>query len=161
MVIFDGPAVTGSAHVDGMFCRIDVASFDDLDFSSTELAIDPAAMSEIVFLNKPDLAPDTSAPPERATRGLSAGGKAFVAEVGSEATPTTSGLVFIARQNTMNGAAVTAVLQRYLGARRVEAIAWATTRIAILWRPDAVFGLFEDWSVITRVSIVSSLADPS
>ncbi len=59
LAIFDGPAVGGLVHIDGIFCLIDVASFDDLDFPSTELAIDQAAMSDIVFLNKLDLASES------------------------------------------------------------------------------------------------------
>lgn len=215
LAIFDGPAVSGLVHVDGIFCLIDVASFDDLDFPSTELAIDQAAMSDIVFLNKLDLAFEsvvgqvertlTGAQPhmrlERVTnaaisadvlfgphpagaRSVAAGrgpshahetlyesfafrwtrpvelaslretlamlpaavlrgkgilgvrtdsgasarravfqlvGKRSSLDVGNDPAPALSSLVLIARRNAVDGAAVEAVLQQRLGARRAEA----------------------------------------
>jgi len=54
--VFDQPAVSALFHVDGLFCLIDCASFDDLDFQSGELAIDQAAYADVVLLNKADLA---------------------------------------------------------------------------------------------------------
>ncbi len=53
--VFDQPAVSAHFHVDGVFCLIDCASFDDLDFQSGELAIDQAAYADVVLLNKADL----------------------------------------------------------------------------------------------------------
>jgi G3E family GTPase len=56
LAAFDLPAVSAQFHVDGIFCLIDCATFEDLDFQSTELAIDQAAYSDLVLLNKADLA---------------------------------------------------------------------------------------------------------
>ncbi|WP_292427624.1 GTP-binding protein [Mesorhizobium sp.] len=41
--------------VDRIFCLVDAAEFLDLDYESTEIAIDQAAASDILFLNKCDL----------------------------------------------------------------------------------------------------------
>ncbi len=56
LAVFDQPAVAARFHVDGLFCLIDCASFDELDFQSGELAIDQAAYADVVLLNKIDLA---------------------------------------------------------------------------------------------------------
>lgn len=58
---FDSPRVAACAHVDGVFCVVDTVGFMDLDYPSTELAIDQAAMSDLVLLNKMDMASDTAA----------------------------------------------------------------------------------------------------
>ncbi len=55
LAVFDGPVVSALVCVDGVFAVVDADAFDDLDFGSTELAIDQAAMSDIVVLNKTDL----------------------------------------------------------------------------------------------------------
>ena len=44
----------GRAVLDGIFCIVDGAGFSDLDFAATELALDQAAGSDIVILNKID-----------------------------------------------------------------------------------------------------------
>ncbi|MER9600958.1 GTP-binding protein [Mesorhizobium sp. M0243] len=41
--------------IDRIFCLVDAAEFLDLDYESTEIAIDQAAASDILFLNKCDL----------------------------------------------------------------------------------------------------------
>ena len=46
----------GRARVDGIFCLVDAAGFDGLDFADTELAIDQAVGADLVVLNKLDLA---------------------------------------------------------------------------------------------------------
>ncbi|MGF1611986.1 MAG: CobW family GTP-binding protein [Kiloniellales bacterium] len=51
------PALGGRIALDGLFCLVDAATFRDLDFSSTELAIEQAAAADVVLLNKCDLAP--------------------------------------------------------------------------------------------------------
>lgn len=56
--VFDSDPVRGLFYVDGLFCLIDTLNLLDLDFRSTELAIDQAAMSDLVFLNKTDLVSD-------------------------------------------------------------------------------------------------------
>ncbi|WP_407193139.1 CobW family GTP-binding protein [Bradyrhizobium sp. STM 3566] len=53
--IFDSDPIRELFYVDGLFCLIDTSNLLDLDFRSTELAIDQAAMSDLVFLNKTDL----------------------------------------------------------------------------------------------------------
>lgn len=53
---FELPAVSSAYHVDGVFCIVDCDTFEGLDFKSTELAIDQAAFSDVVLLNKVDLA---------------------------------------------------------------------------------------------------------
>jgi len=50
------PALGGRVAVDGVFCLIDTAGFRDLDFASTELAIDQASSADVVVLNKLDIA---------------------------------------------------------------------------------------------------------
>ncbi|MGY3033992.1 G3E family GTPase [Bradyrhizobium sp. USDA 4354] len=53
--VFDSDPVRELFYVDGLFCLIDTSNLLDLDFRSTELAIDQAAMSDLVLLNKTDL----------------------------------------------------------------------------------------------------------
>ncbi|MEQ8817598.1 MAG: GTP-binding protein [Thalassobaculum sp.] len=50
------PALGGRAAVDGVFCLVDAAGFRDLDFASTELAIEQAGSADVVVLNKIDIA---------------------------------------------------------------------------------------------------------
>lgn len=50
------PALVGRVALDGVFCLIDVAGFRDLDYASTELAIDQASAADMVVLNKCDIA---------------------------------------------------------------------------------------------------------
>lgn len=47
--------------VSGIFCIVDAAEFPDLDYASTELAIDQAAVADLVLLNKCDLVPTEEA----------------------------------------------------------------------------------------------------
>lgn len=64
------PALGGRATVDGVFCLVDAAGFRDLDFASTELAIDQAGSADMIVLNKVDIAtPDDLAAVETALRG--------------------------------------------------------------------------------------------
>jgi G3E family GTPase len=44
--------------VDCTICLVDAENFAELDYTSTELAIDQAAVADLVLLNKCDLAPD-------------------------------------------------------------------------------------------------------
>ena len=50
------PALGGRAAIDGVFCLVDAAGFRDLDFASTELAIEQAGSADVVVLNKIDIA---------------------------------------------------------------------------------------------------------
>lgn len=50
------PALDGRVAIDGVFCLVDTAGFRDLDFASTELAIEQACSADMVVLNKTDLA---------------------------------------------------------------------------------------------------------
>lgn len=64
------PALGGRAAVDGVFCLVDAAGFRDLDFASTELAIEQAGSADVVVLNKTDIAgPDDLAAVESTLRG--------------------------------------------------------------------------------------------
>lgn len=56
--VFESDPVNTLFHVDSIVCLIDVSNVIDLDFQSTELAIDQAAMADIVLLNKTDLVSD-------------------------------------------------------------------------------------------------------
>jgi len=49
-------ALSTKTVLDGIFCLVDADSFTDLDFASTELALDQVAGSDMVVLNKVDLA---------------------------------------------------------------------------------------------------------
>jgi G3E family GTPase len=53
---FLSPMVAGRLRVDATICLIDAENFLDLDYTSSELAIDQAAVADIVLLNKCDLA---------------------------------------------------------------------------------------------------------
>ena len=50
------PALDGRVAIDGVFCLVDTAGFRDLDFASTELAIEQACSADMVVLNKTDIA---------------------------------------------------------------------------------------------------------
>ena len=54
--IFESEPVQSLFKIDGIFCVIDALNFQGLDYRSTELAIDQAAMSDVVLLNKCDVA---------------------------------------------------------------------------------------------------------
>jgi G3E family GTPase len=45
-------------YVDCTICLVDAENFGELDYTSTELAIDQAAVADLVLLNKCDLAPE-------------------------------------------------------------------------------------------------------
>jgi G3E family GTPase len=53
---FLSPLVAEKLRVEGTICVVDAENFDGLDFTSGELAIDQAAVADIVLLNKCDLA---------------------------------------------------------------------------------------------------------
>jgi G3E family GTPase len=53
--VFDSVPVSDAFGVESIVCLIDTLHFMDLDFRSTELAIDQATMSDLVLLNKIDL----------------------------------------------------------------------------------------------------------
>ncbi|WP_025038461.1 CobW family GTP-binding protein [Bradyrhizobium sp. DOA9] len=57
--VFESDPIRSSFCVDGVFCLIDTSNVLDLDYQSTELAIDQAAMSDLVLLTKTDLVPQT------------------------------------------------------------------------------------------------------
>jgi G3E family GTPase len=66
----DAEELDGRVTVDGIFCVVDGANFTDLDYAATELALDQAAGSDMVILNKADLAtPDRLAAIETTLRG--------------------------------------------------------------------------------------------
>ena len=52
----DGDRLAGQVVLDGIFCMVDGAGFADLDYAATELALDQAAGSDIVIVNKIDAA---------------------------------------------------------------------------------------------------------
>jgi G3E family GTPase len=52
---FLSPVVANRLHVDATICLIDAENFLELDYTSTELAIDQAAVADIALLNKCDL----------------------------------------------------------------------------------------------------------
>ena len=56
--IFEWDSVSRISHPESIFALVDASTFAELDFVSTELAIDQAAASDIVFLNKTDLVPE-------------------------------------------------------------------------------------------------------
>ncbi|MET4023261.1 GTP-binding protein [Bradyrhizobium sp. S3.2.12] len=56
--VFDNDPIRAQFYVDGLFCLIDTSNILELDYQSTELAIDQAAMSDLVLLNKADLVPE-------------------------------------------------------------------------------------------------------
>jgi G3E family GTPase len=52
----DVDRLAGRVVLDGVFCMIDGAGFADLDYAATELALDQVAGSDIVIVNKIDVA---------------------------------------------------------------------------------------------------------
>jgi len=54
----EGREVGDRLAVDGIFCLVDADNFQNLDFADTELALDQALGSDLVILNKCDLADD-------------------------------------------------------------------------------------------------------
>jgi G3E family GTPase len=54
----EGPELGDHVAVDGIFCLVDADGFQHLDFADTELALDQALGSDLVILNKCDLAGD-------------------------------------------------------------------------------------------------------
>ncbi len=52
----EAPTLRDRVALDGIFCLIDAATFGELDFASTELALDQAFGSDILLLNKCDVA---------------------------------------------------------------------------------------------------------
>ncbi len=52
----DAPSLLDRVELDGIFCLIDTTGFDELDFASTELAMDQAFGSDVLLLNKCDIA---------------------------------------------------------------------------------------------------------
>jgi G3E family GTPase len=54
----ESPEVGDRLTVDGIFCLVDADHFRNLDFADTELALDQALGSDMVILNKCDLADD-------------------------------------------------------------------------------------------------------
>src|SRR5690242_1398034 len=49
------PSLDGRLAIDGVFCLVDAAGFPELDYASTELAIDQASGADVVALNKTDI----------------------------------------------------------------------------------------------------------
>jgi G3E family GTPase len=60
--------VAARLHIDSIWCLVDAAAFDALDYAATELAIDQAAVADVVLLNKCDVA--SPAQVEAVTRTL-------------------------------------------------------------------------------------------
>lgn len=52
----ESPEIGDRLAVDGIFCLVDADHFQNLDFAATELALDQAFGSDLVILNKCDLA---------------------------------------------------------------------------------------------------------
>jgi G3E family GTPase len=66
----DSEELDGRVMVDGVFCVVDGANFADLDYTASELALDQVTGSDMVILNKADLAtPDQLAAIERTLIG--------------------------------------------------------------------------------------------
>lgn len=65
--IFETETVERLFTVDGVFCLVDADAFPALDYQNTELVIDQAAMSDIVLLNKIDLASEDAVKETAAT----------------------------------------------------------------------------------------------
>ena len=64
------PSLEGRLAIDGVFCLVDAAGFPELDYASTELAIDQASGADVVALNKTDIAePESLAAAESTLRG--------------------------------------------------------------------------------------------
>ena len=84
--IFDTEAVAPLFTVDGVFCLVDADAFPTLDYQNTELVIDQAAMSDIVLLNKIDIAPE-AAVKETAATLLDAQSKMKIHHVKQAAVP--------------------------------------------------------------------------
>jgi len=55
----EAPGLEGRVTLDGIFCVVDAGNFRQLDFAATELALDQAFGSDVVILNKTDLADET------------------------------------------------------------------------------------------------------
>ncbi len=55
--VLETDELAGCAVLDGIFCLVDAATFGDLDFEATELALDQVAGSDIAILTKTDIAP--------------------------------------------------------------------------------------------------------
>src|SRR5215475_4298293 len=53
---FRTPHLEGRMAIDGIFCLMDALSFPDLAYAESELAIDQAAVADMLLLNKCDLA---------------------------------------------------------------------------------------------------------
>lgn len=53
--MFFSGALSRQFQVDGIFCLVDALNYFDLDYGMTELAIEQAAVSDVVILNKIDL----------------------------------------------------------------------------------------------------------
>ncbi|PZX19865.1 G3E family GTPase [Palleronia aestuarii] len=56
----DDDALSDRTALDGIFCLIDGEGFGSLDFAATELAIEQAAGSDVVLLNKTDIASEAA-----------------------------------------------------------------------------------------------------
>ncbi|MEZ5823888.1 MAG: GTP-binding protein [Geminicoccaceae bacterium] len=56
----EAPHLADRVHLDGVFALIDAAGFGELGFADTELALDQAFSSDVVLLNKCDLADETA-----------------------------------------------------------------------------------------------------
>lgn len=56
----EAPQLGGRVVLDGIFCLVDAENFQALDFGATELALDQAFGSDLVLLNKTDLADETT-----------------------------------------------------------------------------------------------------
>ena len=54
----EDPEIEPQADLDGVYCLVDCGAFLDLDFASTELAMDQVFGSDLAILNKSDLADD-------------------------------------------------------------------------------------------------------
>jgi G3E family GTPase len=55
LAVLESPLVARCARINAVVCLVDAAGFQELDYRSTELAIDQAAYSDLVVLNKVDL----------------------------------------------------------------------------------------------------------
>lgn len=54
----EDPSLAGRVSLDAVFCLVDAAGFSDLDYASTELAIEQVSGADMAVINKCDIASD-------------------------------------------------------------------------------------------------------
>jgi G3E family GTPase len=67
--VLETEELAARATLDGIFCLVDTATFGDLDFEATELALEQVAGSDLAILTKTDIAPADRVAAVEATLG--------------------------------------------------------------------------------------------